>query len=682
MLLWLITRSASQAATGPMFSQLQKLTAPDGGPNNLFGNSVAISGDTAIVGAFAHGGPLPDEAGDGAAYIFVNAGGVWSLQQKLLPPGGPFLKGFGASVAIDGDTLVVGAPGVDLTGAAYVFVRAAGVWSQQQKLTASDAASGDAFGTSLAISGDTVIVTARFDHVGANLSQGSAYVFVRSGGLWSEQQKLTASDGGMSDFFGNSAAISGNTIVIGAQFANVVGKADQGSAYVFVRAAGVWSEQQKLTASDGAEFDHFGESVAINDDTIVVGASGDDAGAGAFQGSAYVFARTSGVWSEQQKLTSSDAGGGDGFGSSAAISGETIVVSAPRKQIGGNPFQGAAYVFVKAGGVWSEQQKLIASDGKKADGFGTSVAIDGETIVAGAPFDPVGGNDDQGSAYIFMPNTPPAITASPVTLQQGRAINDTNIATVSDNEQAASLLNVSVVSGGTATGITLTNIVNIGGAITADVAATCAATGGTVRLRVTDTGGFTSEADLQVNITPNDPPVITCPPNLIAKAATPGSAMSMIIYPLPTATDDCGVMSVVCNPPSGSSFPAGTTTVTCTATDTTGNTARCSFIITLFDVCLQDDSNPARSMLFISSGPQAGEYRFCCGGAMKTGRGVVARKGNTFTLAHNTADLRVQATVDSSTARGSALLQSPPGSAPCSITDRNIRDNSCGCGGS
>jgi hypothetical protein len=402
---------------------------------------------------------------------------------------------------------------------------------------------------------------------------------------------------------------------------------------------------------------------------------------------------------------------------------------------------------------------LIASDGAHNDRFGNSVAMSGETIVIGAAFSQIGENVNQGSAYIFTPNGPPTITASPITIQQGRAVTGASIATVSDSETSASLLTVSVVPGGTAKGISLTNIANTAGSITADLAATCAATGGTLRLRVTDTGGLTGTVDLQLNVASNDPPVIicsanivkpaepaqcsavviftvtatddcdgtivpnctppsgstfnkgittvtctasdssnhpascsftvtvtdtqkptiTCPANLTAVTTRPGDANTILNYAAPTATDNCTVHSIVCNPPSGSSFPLGTTTVACTATDTSGNMVQCSFIVTLFDVCLQDDSNANHVLLFISSGPQAGNYRFCCGDVVKTGSGVVTRQGNIFNLTHNSADRRVQASADSSFARGSAQLQSPPGSNLCQINDRNTRDNSCHC---
>src|SRR6185503_19688910 len=184
---------------------------------------------------------------------------------------------FGDSVAVSGDTAVVGAIGDDdggtSSGSAYVFVRSAGVWSQQQKLTASDALAGDEFGYSVAVSGDTAVVGARSDSDAGTFS-GSAYVFVRSAGVWSQQQKLTASDAAAGDFFGFSVAVSGDTAVVGAIFDDDAGSGS-GSAYVFVRSAGVWSQQQKLTASDAAASDSFGASVAVSGDTAVVGASFD-----------------------------------------------------------------------------------------------------------------------------------------------------------------------------------------------------------------------------------------------------------------------------------------------------------------------------------------------------------------------------------------------------------------------
>jgi hypothetical protein len=170
------------------------------------------------------------------------------------------------------------------------------------------------------------------------------------------------------------------------------------------------------------------------------------------------------------------------------------------------------------------------------------------------------------------------------------------------------------------------------------------------------------------------PPTIACPPNQVV--ATVGASSSVVVnYPNPTVNDNCPGATFVCAPPSGSTFPTGTTTVTCTATDGGGNTATCSFIVTVYDICLQDDSTGA-TLLFNS---QTGDYRLCCGGAAITGRGTVSRRGNTVTLTHNTTSRRLQASVDTSNRKGNASYQSPPGILACSITDRDTGNNTCAC---
>jgi hypothetical protein len=163
------------------------------------------------------------------------------------------------------------------SGSAYVYVRSGGVWTAQQKLTANDGAVGDYFGRSASVSGDTLVVGAYGDDDnGAN--SGSAYVYVRSGGVWTEEQKLTANYGAGYDYFGGSVSISGGTLVVGALEDDDKGM-ESGSAYLYVRSDGVWTEKQKLTAYDGIMNTYFGKSVSVSGDTLVVGAYGDDKGA-------------------------------------------------------------------------------------------------------------------------------------------------------------------------------------------------------------------------------------------------------------------------------------------------------------------------------------------------------------------------------------------------------------------
>ena len=383
------------------FDEQQKLTASDGAAGDFFGN-VAIHGNTVVVGA--HQDDVGANVDQGSAYVFVREGGSWIEQQKLTASDGA-TDDFFANAAVHGNTIVVTASMDDVgsnvdQGSAYVFVREGGSWTEQQKLTASDGAAGDLFGRGVDIHGNTIVVSSSFDDVGSNVDQGSAHVFVREGKSWVEQQKLTASDGAGGDFFSDSVAIHGETIVVGAPADDIGSNFNQGSAYVFVREDQSWVEQQKLTASDGAFFDVFGTSVAIHGETIIVGAFFDDS-PNFDQGSAYVFAREGESWTEQQKLTASDGAFNDRFGTSVAIHGETIVVGALEDDVGGNFNQGSAYVFQRQGSSWSEQQKLTASDGAAADFFGHPVAIHGNTIVVAASQDDIGSNVNQGSVYVF-----------------------------------------------------------------------------------------------------------------------------------------------------------------------------------------------------------------------------------------------------------------------------------------
>ncbi len=287
-------------------------------------------------------------------------------------------------------------------------------FSQQAKLTASDGDNNDFFGLSVAISGDTAVAGAPFDNIDDRSDQGSVYVFTRSGTTWTEQQKLTASDGKANDRFGTSVAIDGDTVVGGAPGDG--GIANAGAAYVFTRSGTTWTEQQKLTASDGAANDLFGASVAIDGETAVVGAPFDDTGGTINQGAAYVFTRSGTDWTPQAKLTASDGAAGDQFGFSVSIEGETAVVGSPIARVGANLARGAAYVFTRAGTIWNDFQKLVASDGAIGDLFGFSVAIDGNTIVAGATRAD-GVRRDSGAAYVFTRCSP--VVISPETLPAG-----------------------------------------------------------------------------------------------------------------------------------------------------------------------------------------------------------------------------------------------------------------------
>ena len=339
--------------------------------------------------------------------MFVrDATGIWSEQAKLTASDGAASDLFGNSVSVSGDTALISAPydddQGDRSGSVYVFERdATGSWSEQEKLTASDGAAGDAFGFFVSVSGDTALIGAP-----DNQGSGSAYVFVRDAtGTWSEQAKLAASDGAAGDIFGQSFSVLGNTALIGAPQDDDLGSVS-GAVYVFVRdATGTWSEQAKLTASDGAAGDLFGNPVLVSGDTALIGARVDD-DRGFHSGSVYVFVRdATGSWSEQAKLTASDGAANDVFGNSVSVSGDTALIGVARDDDRGDN-SGSAYVFVRdATGNWSEQAKLTASDGAAGDVFGYSVSLlDGTALIGAA------GNDDRGessgSVYVFALDDP------------------------------------------------------------------------------------------------------------------------------------------------------------------------------------------------------------------------------------------------------------------------------------
>ncbi len=515
----------SQSLLASLQNEFGKITAPDGEAEDSFGQSVAISGDTAIIGASRDN--VGNNFNQGSAYIFGrNEGGPnnWGLVRKITASDGGGGDAFGDSVAISGDTIVVGSPSAQVgnnlgQGAAYVFERSAGGpnnWGETRKLLASDGAAQDRFGDSAGVSGDTLIIGAPQHSVGNKAFQGAAYVFERNQGgpnNWGEIKKLLSSDGVSGDQFGSSAAISGNTLVVGAPQHSVGNEAFRGAAYIFERNQGgadFWGEVKQLLASDGAQNDQFGFSVAMSGDALIVGARSDMVGSNVTQGSAYIFERNQGGinnWGETRKLTASDGTTSDFFGSSVAISGDTAVVGSLFDNVGNNADQGSAYLFERNQGGpnnWGEVRQLLASDGAANDAFGNSVGVSGDTAIVGAFRDDVGINSDQGSAYIF--NNPPAPT---------------------------------------------------------------------------------------------------------------------------------------------------------------------------FDLCLQDDSARSRQLVFNSL---TGDYVFCDNSTTIGGVAVITRKGNTITLNHMTTGYRLLASVSLDTRRGSASMRIFASGAVFTITDRNTSNNTCSCG--
>jgi hypothetical protein len=437
----------------PSFQQQAYLKASNTGANDNFGVSVAISGDTVVVGAFhetsnatgVDGNQSDNSAnGAGAAYVFIRNGNTWSQQAYLKASNTGANDNFGVSVAISGDTVVVGAfaetsnaigvngnqndNSANDAGAAYVFTRNGNTWSQQAYLKASNTELEDRFGSAVVIAGDTVVIGALGEDSNASgvdgnqvnnsiASAGAAYVFIRSGNTWNQQAYLKASNSGENDFFGNSLAIDSNTLLVGAsgEASNTSGvngnssdnsAENAGAAYVFTRNTNTWSQQAYLKASNTEINDQFGFSVAIASNTAVISANAEDSNAtgidgdqsdnsASIAGAAYVFTRSGNSWSQQAYLKAANTEAGDQFGFSVAIASDTVVIGALLESSNANVVDGdqsdnsansagAAYVFNRNGSSWSQQAYLKATNAEMNDNFGVSAAISGETIVIGA----------------------------------------------------------------------------------------------------------------------------------------------------------------------------------------------------------------------------------------------------------------------------------------------------------
>jgi hypothetical protein len=400
--------------------EVDKLVAADAAAGDFFGPNVAIDGDTVVIGAF-----LDDDVplSSGSAYVFVrNTAGVvcgetqtvdsWCQQQKLTADDAESGERFGHRVALSGNTAVITAPrdddGVDdgtgfRAGSAYVFVRSGTVWSQQVKLRADDFSDGDEFGSSAAALGDVVVIGARFEDTNG-VDAGAAYVFARNGTVWTQEAKVIATDGSAGDLFGTSAALAGDLLLIGAHRHDGSGE-DSGAAYVFERnlydepcveteTYDPWCERAVLTADDGAAGDIFGYAVALHDSTALIGAPGG--GSGTYPGSAYVFGKSAGVWTQLDKLTANDGFVDDGYAYSVGLTGQTALIAADNDDDNGLE-TGSTYIFIRSATGWKQQSKLYASE--SVDWFGAGVAYRGDTAAIGALdiFDPAG----LGSAHIF-----------------------------------------------------------------------------------------------------------------------------------------------------------------------------------------------------------------------------------------------------------------------------------------
>jgi trimeric autotransporter adhesin len=419
-----------------------------------FGFEIALSGDTLAVGAPAEDSGAAGVSGDqtdntirdsGAVYVFRRAGTSWT-QEAYLKASNPSVRmQFGARIALDSDTLAVGAffegssatgvngnqadRGAQGSGAVYVFTRVGSTWKQQAYLKASNTAAFEWFGDGVALAGDTLAVGApREDSGAAGLNgnqtdnsvedSGAVYVFTRTGTTWAQQAYVKASNPGAHDRFGTRIALDADTLAVGAPqessgATGVNGKqADEkapgaGAVYVFTGGGSTWTQEAYLKASNSGAMDDFGSSLALSGDTLVVGAKGEDNSATGVNGrqndddadgsgAAYVFIRKDANWAQEAYLKASNTGKGDNFGWDVAVSGDRVIIGAPDESSGatgvdgnqlseGARMSGAAYVFERTGATWTQTHYLKASNTQEHDDFGWSVGLLSGAVAVGAP---------------------------------------------------------------------------------------------------------------------------------------------------------------------------------------------------------------------------------------------------------------------------------------------------------
>jgi hypothetical protein len=379
-------------------TEVARLVSPLPAAGDELGRSVAVSAGVIVVGAPG------DVTGDpalyiaGSAHVYAGGGGRWQHRQRLLAfdrePG----DGFGRAVAVDGDTIAVGAEHDDHgdvanAGSVYVFVRSGRAWTLEAKLTAPDPRTEAHFGHSLALDGDTLAV--------GTWATDTVFIFERTGAWWSEPQvvRATPEQGGN---FGHSLALDGDRLIVGAEWrwsTSVLLTA--GGASVFERVEQEWVLDADLAAGDPGSNDRFGSSVAIAGDLIVVGAPEDEDGSNENSGSVYVFRQIDGEWAELQKLIPCDPTPWQQFGWSVAVAGPNLLVGSPWAGAGGVDVAGCAYLFRLSDGSWAPSCLLTAADAAPSDLLG-EVAISGHTAVLGARLADVDGRTDAGAAHVFL----------------------------------------------------------------------------------------------------------------------------------------------------------------------------------------------------------------------------------------------------------------------------------------
>jgi len=422
MTICLIVMLAFLSVAQAQVIETQRLISDDIAAEDYFGSAVAVSGDYAIIGAC-----YDDENGEnsGSAYIFHNNGETWEQYQKITASDGQTNDFFAITVTISGDYAFVNSLwGNNYAGKVYVFYNDAGTWTETSILIASDGEAEDFFGTSMSISGDYAIIGA-YGNDDSGSESGSAYIFYNDEGIWTETTKLTAFDGNENDRFGISVGIYDDYAIIGADGSANNSGTNSGTAYIFYNNLGNWEQTQQIESLDAVLGDQFGTSVSMSGEYAAIGADykSDD---GTWSGAAYVFHDNSGIWEQNTKLTASDAGTQKHFGNSIEIAGDILIVGS-NGNIAFTPYiAGSAYMFKKILGSWQETAILQASDIANEDQFAYVVDFSDDFAFVGSPRNDTN-YEDAGAVYVYelIPTT--GFIAGTVTDNEGNLLENAEI---------------------------------------------------------------------------------------------------------------------------------------------------------------------------------------------------------------------------------------------------------------
>lgn len=370
-----------------------RLTTPN---DARFSAAVALDGATAFVGVPT--GMSPETPDTGSVAVFTRRGGTWTLQSTLTPDEGTPGGDFGTAIAVDGTTVLVGAPlpsepNGSYTGSATVFTRNGGTWRRDAALTSGELSGVDQFGTAVAVDGDTAVVGAPDNTTENGFKTGSVSVFTRTDGTWTKEATLLPESDGI-DQFGRAAALQSDVAVVGARRAGRQGLDESGVVFVYRRTGGIWTKEVGLTPGLDNRDDSFGTTLAIDGETLLVGAPTEHTAQGPNAGAVYVFTHSNRGWRRQTSLHNGNTAADHQFGTAVAIDGDTALV--------GTEFGDGPFVFARSARTWTQRSVLGPDDGGSPQSSNL-VALSGAKALVGDDDSGAHSNHSDGSVEVFGP---------------------------------------------------------------------------------------------------------------------------------------------------------------------------------------------------------------------------------------------------------------------------------------